>query len=444
MKMIPINEANKKYERKYQCPYCAGKYIRTRLPSHIDNKHSEMIPEGYTALRITFNVVNKKETSYCIVCRREAPWNETKGRYDRLCGRQECVDAYKKMAHRRNKDVYGVEVPQSDKRYNEEIQKKALANRRISGTYKFEDGGVVEYTGSYEKKLLEFMDKIIHINSYDIEAPAPSIYYSFNGATHLYIPDYLYIPYNLIIEIKDGGNNPNKNKEMAETRAKTVAKEKAIIESGKYNYIRLSNNDFSKLMEAFAVLKYRMDDEEEAYIRIYENVVLENSAINAALPSNLATDTIVSNNIMMLQFAGEDGELKYALTADPQAREYITIEKNGKYKINKNNLEDDKYVLYKMNNKTQAKELYEYTIHAIKNNKREKESSTDYFYRKYTGNYIITEDQILFDSRFTPMKSMKQEIQSLSEQVIDYIKYGDISLIESMINDIEKETYCGK
>ena len=37
-----------------------------------------------------------------------------------------------------------------------EQQQKMLANRKISGKYRYSDGTMFTYTGSYEKKLLEF------------------------------------------------------------------------------------------------------------------------------------------------------------------------------------------------------------------------------------------------------------------------------------------------
>lgn len=272
-KIVPLIEASSSgYEKKYKCPYCELRLTRQKLPPHIDNKHADMIPEGYTALRVAFNTINHKDHGECIICKREAPWNEEKGRYERLCGRQECIDAYKEMARKRNKNVYGTEIPQSDPRYKEEIQKKALAHRKISGKYKFGDGGYVEYTGSYERKLLEYMDKIMHINSYDIAAPGPSIFYMYEGEEHLYISDFLYIPYNLIVEVKDGGSNKNNNQEMKSSREKTVAKEEAVKKDGKYNYLRLTDNDFSQLMEAFAVLKWKLLDEDtdEKYFKVNE------------------------------------------------------------------------------------------------------------------------------------------------------------------------------
>jgi len=42
-------------------------YTRQRLPNHIQDVHESEIPEGYTALRLAFNIINKKEYGTCII-----------------------------------------------------------------------------------------------------------------------------------------------------------------------------------------------------------------------------------------------------------------------------------------------------------------------------------------------------------------------------------------
>ena len=278
-KYIPLMEAT--YTKKYKCPYCELRLDRTKLPIHIQNKHEELIPEGFTALRVAFNTINKKDTGHCIVCGQETAWNEIKGRYERLCGRKECKDKWLKMTKERTKKKYGTERPSADPRYKSEIQRKALANRKVAGKYKFSDGGEIEYMGSYEKKLLEFLDKIMLINSEDIIAPGPDINYTWNGQEHLYLPDFYYIPYNLIIEVKDGGDNPNNNPEFKTNRKDRLeAKEAAVKALNKYNYIRLTNNDFGQLMSMFGLLKMQLTDnrdDDEILVKINESSLLESS-----------------------------------------------------------------------------------------------------------------------------------------------------------------------
>lgn len=281
IKIIFASEKEKqKYQRKYKCPYCDYKNIRTKLVSHIQSKHADLIPEGMTALQIVFNVVNNKKENHgdCIICKEPTPWNESKGRYDRLCGREYCKEKYKEMVRKRNKDKYGTEDPNNDERYKEDIQNKALSRRKISGKYTFKDGGVISYVGSYEKNLLEFLDTVMNVQSIDLQAPGPSLKYQYKGGEHLYISDFYYVPYNLIIEVKDGGKNPNTNPEvMKQKQERQTAKEEAVYKNTSYNYIRLTDNDFGQLMSAMAVLKYNMDD--ERYFKVNEMYEVYNAKI---------------------------------------------------------------------------------------------------------------------------------------------------------------------
>ena len=287
MKDVVLMEATsstKKYKKKYKCPYCEVRLERPKLVQHVQNKHADLIPEGYTALRVVFNYINKKECGHCIICGKETPWNEEKGRYERLCNSDECRKAYEKMTRERTKKKYGTDNMQGDPRYAAEIQKKALANRRISGEYQFSDGGKVMYVGSYEKKFLEFMDIVMKINSEDIISPGPVMEYMLNGKKHLYLPDFYYIPYNLLIEIKDGQDNRNENQEMMKDNIpKQKAKEKAVIDSGKFNYVKITNNDFSQLISIFAAIKYQLIDD------CYDPVIQINES--SMMPSTIVTES---------------------------------------------------------------------------------------------------------------------------------------------------------
>lgn len=286
MKHVVLMEAsNTANQKKYKCPYCDQRFIRSKLHIHIQDKHEELIPEGYTALRVAFNTINHKDHGTCIICKQESPWNEIKGRYERLCGKESCKEAYKKMVAERNKKIYDTERLQTDPRYAAEVQQKALAGRRISGKYKFDDGGEIAYVGKYERNLLEFLDKTMKCNSEDILSPGPAVEYEWEGKTHTYLPDFYYIPYNLIIEVKDGGDNPNNNPGVKrDNQDRLKAKENAIKNKTKYNYIRLTNNDFGQLLSIMAVLKYTFNDHPEDHIiRINESSILESKIKNPKL-----------------------------------------------------------------------------------------------------------------------------------------------------------------
>lgn len=441
--------AKKKYEKKYKCPYCDGRYTRPKLPTHIDRTHADLIPEGYSALRVAFNAINHKEHGTCIICKRESPWNESKGRYDRLCGREECKQAYARMAHKRVKDVYGTDSILNDPRYKEEMEKKMLAARKISGEYKFSDGGKIGYTGSYEKKLLEFMDKIMHIESSDILGPGPIIYYEFEGKTLMYISDFLYEPYNLIIEVKDGGSNPN-NRPMEEYRAKQLAKEDAVRKDGKYNYLRLTNNDFGQLMEVMAVLKYTLDeDPDQRVIKVNESTVDESmtGVIGAAIAPWPVPHEANKDNFYMVQHL-KNNTFAYGITKDPTQNEIISIDAEKGYIAQKMNKKDipGSYITFKMLDQDKAEETYREALSLLKS--KRPVDDTDYFYRTYTESNLLTDDQILFDRRFAPVQNFDErsleECTLLERYLTDPNYYASVEMMkktESLMEEIRRDTY---
>ena len=263
--------------KKIKCPYCEKRYERKELCDHIDRKHDDLLPENYTGTRLVFDKVNNNTKGYgvCRICGRPTEWNEKIGRYNQLCGRESCKKAIHERYRKNMIKVYGEEYSLLN---DPEQQKKMLANRSISGEYRFQDGGKVGYTGSYEKKCLEFMDKVMEINSEDIMSPGPTMEYEYNGEKHMYIPDFLYIPYNLIIEVKDGGSNPNTqiSTSREDSKARTIAKEKIFTSDGEYSYLRLTNNDFVQLISIFMDMKYKiLIDDNTRTIRINESYISE-------------------------------------------------------------------------------------------------------------------------------------------------------------------------
>ena len=254
--------------KRYKCPYCEYREYRDKLIDHVEEDHDDMIPKDYTPARVVYNAINKKEFGSCMICHKETEWDETKQRYNTLCGSKKCKDEYVKIVRSRMVKKYGTHNLLTDP----DFQKKMLENRSITGKYKFEDGGSIGYVGSYEKKFLEFMDQFLHIKSYDIISPGPNIPYMYKGKEHVWITDFLYEPYNLVFDIKDGGENPN-TRDMKEYREKQIAKEMAIAEYGDYNYIRLTDNNFEQLISIFMELKEKVD--EKPLIRINESYIEE-------------------------------------------------------------------------------------------------------------------------------------------------------------------------
>ena len=246
-----------KYVKKYKCPYCEKRLERGELIDHIDKQHPDMIPENYSSTRVVFNLINKKTQGRCVICGKETDWNEDKARYERICNRPQCKKAYIDQTADRLYKKHG--KTKQDFLNDPKFQEKMLQNRSISGKYKFRDGGILPYVGSYEKNFLQFMDQFFHVKSSDLIAPGPVIDYKFNGKTHQWITDFYYEPYNLVFDIKDGGSNPN-TREMNEYRAKQIAKEKAIKDMKQYNYIRLTDNQFDQMIELMLELKENLID----------------------------------------------------------------------------------------------------------------------------------------------------------------------------------------
>lgn len=245
---------------KYHCPFCDEKYPRMELIDHVEKEHSALIPENYTATRVVYEAINKTDHGTCMICKKNVySWNEKISRYNNLCDNPKCREEVRRIALERHMRVYNKPTLLNDPMQ----QEKMLSNRHISGKYKYSDGTIFTYTGKYEKATIEFMDKVLNIDSKDIQMPGPVLDYDFNGETHSWITDIYYIPANLIIEVKDGGNNPNK-REMPVYRGKQLAKEVMITNLGKFNYLRLTNNNFAQLLEALAEIKYENLDQKTA------------------------------------------------------------------------------------------------------------------------------------------------------------------------------------
>lgn len=406
------NAENKKYVKKYKCPYCELRLDRVALEKHVEQEHMDMVPKGFTPARVVFNTVNKKEKGRCRECGKEAPWNEEKKQYDKLCGSKKCHDLYVQRAE--------MNTHQHERMRNGEAINVGK-QRKTHSTYKFKDGGFIEYMSSYEKEFLEFMDKVMNFKSTDIETGL-SLNYKFNGKTCTWYMDY-YIPmYNLMIEVKDGGKNPNKAIPES-VRARQIAKEDMIKKLGKYNYIRLTNKNHAQFIEMLMLLKdsmvdYSDDKEKKPVIKINEYMNVMMGAMPTQQTKPIYIIDYMQNNVF------SDPERKYALCRKNMS-DIITFSDGVFSKVN---LEDF------MESATDIK-VYEFLGGADDMVEILKEAEDDKkIYEILTGKPLLDYNQIMFDSLFKEVQPFSEKLDLLEKCIYSsanmYIRSNDYCGIE--------------
>ena len=214
------------------------------MGAHYGTEHKDIIPPGMTGFQYFYFLLTGKSRGSCVICKSETDFNEKTMKYSRFCNNTECKKTYKTERDNRMLKARGTVYVTKDP----EFQKKMLANRKISGIYEWSDGTKLEYTGSYERHFLEYLDKSLQWTSSDIMSPSPHIYsYEYNDTSHYYIPDFFIPTLSLEIEIKDDGSAKNINDD---SRAKDVIKNELMNScSNLFNYIKIVNKDYSKFME---------------------------------------------------------------------------------------------------------------------------------------------------------------------------------------------------
>lgn len=231
--------------KAFKCPFCQKRYIEKRyLYSHMEKEHKEELGD-LSAANIYFNFKNKKTHGSCIVCKRETKFNEKTERYDRICSKK-CSDLYREEFKKRMQKKYNKTTLLDDP----EHQKRMLKNRRISGVYIWSDGTKMDYTGTYEKHALEYLDKTLQLKSNNVICPSPVVIpYTFEGKDHFYIPDFYIESFHLLVEVK-GSNNHYQKRDLE----KEKAKDKAALDS-EYNYVKILDKDYDPLLKIINKIK---------------------------------------------------------------------------------------------------------------------------------------------------------------------------------------------
>ncbi len=424
--------ATKQYKtnKRYMCPYCDNKFLRTDLIEHIETEHPEMIPEGYSAARLIYEIVNKKNYGTCMICKDKVyEWDDKLCKYKNLCKKPSCREAVRKTSINNMMRVYNKPHLLDDPIQ----QEKMLAKRRISGTYKFStDGTVVPYTGQYEKKLLEFFDKALNVDGKDIQSPGPIFEYDYDGKKHFWITDVYYIPANLVIEVKDGGTNPN-NRPMKSYREKQIAKEKMITDKGTFNYLRLTNNNFLQLFEILADIKYDIVEPDRGVkISINENTPV--GAIGGIPPMNRV---YIAPEMMNNPFSGEDDENIdiYALFDDIAVVEHCNMLETA----NINDILDLDPLIYEFSGETDLNNFKNIILQALKNKEK---VDNNFILSTLLNRKVLDPDEIIYSNEFKKLPPIYTDdyISNTMKLFNDSLNNKPVFFDTENIND--NDDYC--
>lgn len=247
--------------KSIKCSLCNKQYATVDdYIAHLNKSHSEDIPKGWSAGHFYYYLKKGVDHGNCVVCKGPTGFNEKTLKYFRFCNNPKCKEKYREMFKKRMIGKYG-KISLLD---DPEQQKKMLANRSISGTYKWSDGSLKTYTGTYELSFLEFLDATMDFKSSDVITPSPHTYwYIYEGKKHFYIPDVFIPSLNLEIEIKDGGDNPNKHpKIQAVDKVKEKLKDDVMKSNGdNFDYIKIVNKQNDTFLKYLNLNKKRLEED---------------------------------------------------------------------------------------------------------------------------------------------------------------------------------------
>jgi len=237
----------------FKCPLCKLNYIEENaLFNHIEVSHKTELRDDISGQQLYFNWKNKydlyKKFGNCVISGKPTKFNNITGRYERFADEKARND-YREYFRQNMIKKFGKDTILDEP----EQQKKMLANRSISGVYKWNNNYEIPYTGNYEKKFLEYLDLYLDWpNPEDIMGPAPMTfpYKNSEGEQKFHIPDFYITSMNLIINIKASDNKHYRLRDIDNENAQDEA-----IKRSNFNYLKLFDNKFSKFLEVVGLLK---------------------------------------------------------------------------------------------------------------------------------------------------------------------------------------------
>lgn len=270
-----------------QCYYCKKYFQRKgQAMDHLEKMHAdELVKDGISSAQACYLTTHPDIHGRCVVCGRPTEWCDRAGKPHRICGNQACKDKLAE-AYNRNRDA-ALGMSQHELMSNMDHQQEMLNNRHIHGVYRFSDGGTIDYIGKLEKNFLWFLDTVMDFKSTEI-LPSPEVFTYRDtraGVDRKYVPDYYLVNYNLLVEIKDGGEKTNTNPAFLETtRYKVAMKDKAMREQTKYNYIRIGGTNYGPFMETLYKITHSDDTDKS---KPSKNVVIISESVEAVKPEDV-------------------------------------------------------------------------------------------------------------------------------------------------------------
>jgi hypothetical protein len=208
-----------------------------------------------TARQLCFNSRNRlalgTRNGKSVLSGRPTEWNEKAGRYERFADDAE-RQQYRKMFLERMRSTYGKDHLLDDP----DRQRMMLANRSISGKYRFADGSEKTYTGQEELALLRFLNEALEWPGADVHCPAPQNfpYEDGDGARHWYIPDAYIETLNLVVEVKGEMHDGYRSRDIAVERTKDE-----ILGTSGFAYVKVESQDYADLLDAMASASAKLE-----------------------------------------------------------------------------------------------------------------------------------------------------------------------------------------
>ena len=237
--------------KTFSCPICKRNYMaKHAVYDHMEREHEEQL-YGLPAAQIYFNLRNRyfpnKEFGKCVMSGKPTKFNLVTERYERFASEEE-RKKYREYFRQNMIKTYGKDTLLDEPDH----QKKMLASRSISGIYKWQNGHETLYTGSYERNFLEYLEvELGWDNPEDVMAPAPMSFHfkDEEGKSRFHIPDFYITSLNLIVNIKSSDNEHYRLRDIDREKLQDQA-----IKKSKFNYLKIYDNDFSKLVDVIQEL----------------------------------------------------------------------------------------------------------------------------------------------------------------------------------------------